>query len=181
VLAEELQAMDPDGTYEPVPAFVGEPRDLAELAAAEALVALPDNDAARAVCGDAALAASTTYATAGSSAVGAQAVLCRAGVSCYRCVAGRHEAAPEAAAEETAGVPSCRLVQEDSVVASNMVAAGLLVSELRESLAGRRTANVRFCGDSTQGNRLRRMVTPQGPCSHGAELRRAGFSGGRRA
>ena len=166
VLTTELKEMAPDGTYEAVPDFVSEPEDATGLENADALVAMPDNDAARTVCGEAALAAHLTYATAGSSAVGAQAVLCRAGVSCYRCVSGRREATHDAAAGDLAGEHSCSLAQEDSVVASNMVAAGLLVSELREALAGRRTANVRFCGDSAQGNRLHRMINPSGPCTH---------------
>jgi len=51
-----------------------------------------------------------------------------------------------------------------------MVVAGLLVSELREALAGRRSRNLRFFGNGGgSGNRLGRM-TSDPECSHLADV-----------
>ena len=46
-----------------------------------------------------------------------------------------------------------------------MIAAGLMVSELRQALGGRPPANVRFLGEGAQGNRLSRMVSSP-VCEH---------------
>lgn len=167
-LVETLRAMDPTGraSYRGICQYVRTAGDLGDLASRDALVCVPDNDAARLVCGDAALEAGIPAAVGGTSAVGGQAVLCRPGRACLRCVTGLGGPAAPAPADEASA--SCSLTASDAVVASNAVVAGLLVSELREVFSGRPSANVRFVGDAPQGARLTRMLTDP-PCPHAAK------------
>jgi len=154
VLAEQLASLDPDGIYEPVARFVRAPDDLRGLGDADALLCVPDNDEARLTCDDARRAAGVLFATAGSSAVGGQVIVRCPSDGCLRCLGlGRQVDAADDDGQ------SCSQVADDAVVSSNMVAAGLTISELREALAGRTPANVRFAGDSARGNRLVRMIS----------------------
>ena len=159
-LASELAAVHPSCRCSPFVRRVESPSDLEGLSAASALVCVPDNDGARAVGCDAAVAAGIPYATAGSSALGGQAIVCRPGHACYRCVVGAAAASAGVREEEEPNAPaSCRLAANDAVVSSNMVAAGLMLSELREALAGRPTANVRFVPDARSRNQLVKMIS----------------------
>jgi molybdopterin/thiamine biosynthesis adenylyltransferase len=153
VLGEELTALDPAARIRAITEFVTEPGDLAGLHDSDALLCVPDNDDARLVCDDARRQADVLLATAGSSAVGGQSIVRRPGQGCLRCLGLNGDAAGGADEGQ-----SCQLVESDAVVSSNMVAAGLAISELREALAGREAVNLRFAGDSTRGNRLVRMI-----------------------
>jgi hypothetical protein len=117
-------------------------------------VCVPDNDEARLVCDEARRRADVLFATAGSSAVGGQAIVRSRRQGCLRCLG-----LGESSAGALDGSQSCSLVQNDAVVSSNMVAVGLMISELREALAGRSPTNLRFAGDSSRGNRLVRMIS----------------------
>jgi len=163
VLARELRALDPPGAYEACARYVERPDDLAPLDGVDALIMAPDNNAARLVGADAAWRAGVPYAAGGTGVAGGQLVVQQPGRACFRCITGLgDEPAPEA---EDAGTSSCALAANESIVASNMVVAGLMVSELREALAGRRSQNLRFFGDGGRGNRLGRM-TSDPECSH---------------
>jgi adenylyltransferase/sulfurtransferase len=164
-LAEELRGFDPAGTYEAVPRFVEAPGDLAGLEDSHVVLCFPDNDACRLLCTEAARTAGVVCATAGSSGLGAQAVTVRPDGPCYRCVSGLQGTSGEDAAARTAGAEGCARVAADAVVGANLVGAGIAVSEVREYLSGRRTANVRFDSRGAIGNRLRRSLTDP-PCSH---------------
>jgi molybdopterin/thiamine biosynthesis adenylyltransferase len=167
VLCEELRSFDPAGQYTPHVQFVGSADDLPSLASSGALICAPDNDRTRLLCGQAARQAGVLYGTAGSSAIGAQAVVCQPGRACLPCVLGRR-ASPSGgtpAPQASSSGASCQLVVDDAVVSANMVAAGLLVSELREALSGRRSANVRYVGDTARGNQLVKMISDP-PCPH---------------
>lgn len=153
VLVQELRALDPAGSYRGVASFVRQPGDLGDVASADALLSVPDNDEARLVCDDARRQAGVLFGTAGSSAVGGQAIVRCPWHCCLRCLGLNGNAAAEAEAQ------SCSLVHSDAVVSSNMLAAGLMISELRQALAGREPANIRFAGDSPSGNRLVRMIS----------------------
>lgn len=169
VLADELRAMDPDGRYESRTAFVEQPAELGSLAGVDAVLCVPDNDEARRVCGDAAWDAGVTAAVGGTSAFGGQAILARPGRACLRCLSGGPVGGQ---APPSSGGASCSLVENDAVVGSNAVIAGLLVSELRVALGGGRTANVRFVGDGPEGNRLVRTIADP-KCDHVAGARAA--------
>ena len=112
------------------------------------------------MCDDARRRAGVLFATAGSSAVGGQVIIRQPGQGCLRCL-GLSSEVPGSSSDNQ----SCALVQSDAVVPSNMVAAGLMISELREALAGRVPANIRFAGESRRGNRLVRMIS-EAPCPH---------------
>ncbi len=158
-LVEELQALDSVGTYVAVSRDVKAPDDLGCLKGTDLVLSVPDNDEARLLCADAAYRAGVLCGTAGSSATGAQAVTVAPDRSCYRCVTGTDGAA------ETRQRASCGLVENDAVVGSNQVAAGILLHEVRLALSGRRSANVRFFGTGPVGNRLGRMIADP-PCPH---------------
>lgn len=154
VLVDQLRLLDPYGSYEAIAQFVKAPGDLTGLEDTDALLCLPDNDDARIVCDEARLRSGVLFATAATSATGGQAVVRCRWQGCLRCLGvGR------AAGEADEAPQSCSLVQNDAVVSSNMVAAGLMLSELREALACRPPANVRFVGDGAGGNRLVRMIS----------------------
>jgi len=160
VLTEALVALDPAGSYRGIPSFVRQAEDLAGLDDADALLCVPDNDETRLVCDEARRRAAVPFATAGSSGVGGQVIVRRPGEGCLRCLGLNGEAM-----EEGARGQSCALVQNDAVVSSNMVTSGIMISELREALAGREPANIRFVGDSRRGNRLARMIS-RAACTH---------------
>jgi len=160
VLVAELQALDPHGTYEGVAKFIETPEDLLPLAGVDAMLCVPDNNRARFTCDDARRRCDVIFATAGSSPTGGQAIVRKPGQACLHCL-GLNEDSDQ----ETAGSQSCALTESDAVVSSNMVAAGLMISELRQALAGRQITNIRFLGDSRIGSRLARMISnPQ--CAH---------------
>lgn len=159
VLCQQGAKIDGHGRYQAVPRYVREPADLTELWSSlpDALICVPDNDEARLVCADAARASGAVYGTAGSSVLGAQCVIAQPGRACGRCqinsdAAGARQSHP------------CGL-QGDAVVTTNMVGAGLLLSEIREVLSGRRSRNLRFVGDAAVGNRLARAISDP-PCVH---------------
>ena len=167
VLVEELQSLDRRGSYTGIAKFVRCTDDLPPLGSVDALICLPDNNQARFICDDARRGADVLFATAGSSGVGGQAIVSRPDQACLGCLGLVAEETSQASPSQ-----SCSLVENDSVVSSNMVAAGLMIAELREALAGRPTANVRFVGDSARGNRLTRMITNP-PCPHNAAVEMA--------
>ena len=158
-LAAELRRLDPKGRCKSFARFVSREEDFRDLSKEDLVLSLPDNDGARLVCADAAWSAKILFGTAGSSPQGAQSVVTVPGRACYRCVAGGGRT--EAAAP---GV-SCSLVEDDAVVCTNMVAAGLLVSELRLALGGLKPVNLRFEAVGGNGNRIGRMITDP-PCPH---------------
>ena len=160
VLAEELSALDRAGNYRGITKFIKSPDDLTVLGDADAMLCVTDNDESRLVCDEARRQVGVLFATAGSSAVGGQAIVRSPRQGCLRCL-GLSSKAGEAANDSQ----SCSLVQSDAVVGTNMTAAGMMVSELREALAGREPANIRFAGDSRRGNRLVRMIS-NAPCPH---------------
>jgi molybdopterin/thiamine biosynthesis adenylyltransferase len=159
-----LQQIDPHGRFEGIARFLHSPQDLDPrvLQSSSAVVALPDNDGARVWAGEAALAAGLPLATAGSSVQGGQAVICRPDRgACVRCLLGLDET--------TAAVPgeaSCAQ-QAESIVSSNMVAAGLLLAELRNTLlTDLEPVNLRFATTGGRGNLLERMVSNPPMCPH---------------
>ncbi len=155
VMEQELRLADPQGVFQGYHTHVAVAADLAGLGNAEALVAVPDNEATRFLCADIARENRLLFGTAGSSPSGGQVAVSTPSGSCYRCLRGPQATSPQV----SDGVQSCGLVEDDAVVCSNMVVAGLLVSELRVALLGVPHANVRFFGDSAAGNRLGRMIT----------------------
>jgi molybdopterin/thiamine biosynthesis adenylyltransferase len=164
VLTRQLQQLDPAGSYRDVIRFIEQPEDLEPLEGVDALIMAPDNDAARLRGADAAWHRAVPYAVGGTGPGGGQLVIQQPGRACYRCITGRTD--QPASATEDAGTNSCALGANQSIVASNMVVAGLLVSELREAMARRRSQNLRFFGGrSGNGNRLGRM-TSDPKCPH---------------
>jgi len=169
VIAEELRDFDPAGEYTGAVQFVREKADLLRFMDIPAngpplaVIAVPDNNLARVVGSEAACDAGVAYAQAGTGAVGGQASVHPPGRACYACACGPAAATDGASA---AGGNSCSRVAADSVVCSNMVLAGVLLSELREGLSGRQPRNLRFAGDGAVGNKLVRMVTVTEPCPH---------------
>jgi len=155
-----LSALTHRDAYEAVPSYVEANEDFKDLSC-DVLVSVPDNDRTRLLCGTVALEHACVLATAGSSAMGGQAIVADPTRACLHCIMGN---------EVSASTPgrsahSCGRVANDAVVSSNMVAAGLLVSELRAALAGRSWSNMRYEGGGTPPNRLRRMIT-RVPCHH---------------
>lgn len=161
VLTRELGLIDPQSTFKAFDRFVTTERDLEDSSGFDLLMAVPDNDAARLLCGDLAREKKVLFGTAGSGPSGGQVVLSRPDGPCYRCLGGTRD--PDAAA--SSGSQSCSQVENDAVICSNMVVAGLLVSEIRVAQAGVPAVNIRFLGDSTHGNRFARMITNV-PCPH---------------
>jgi len=157
VIVDELRKLNPEAEYEAHIRRVNAPEDIAGLGETDALVSLPDNDETRLTCEKAARDRGVLFGTAASSALGGQAIVRRPGQACLRCLGVGRRAAAE-------GAP-CAL-QHDAVVGSNMVAAGLLVSQLRQALGGRSALNIRFSAEArAAGNRLRRMLSNP-PCAH---------------
>ena len=148
VVATQLAAIDPEGRYSSHVQFIENAKDLGSLEV-DTLLCLPDNDRVRAVTASAAWEAGIPYAQAGTSATGGQATI-QTDRCCLECLLGIpfHPLPPR-----TGTANSCALAP-DSVVASNMVLAGLLVAELRRYLAGHRPVNPQFHGTGSGGNRL---------------------------
>ena len=168
VLTRELERLDPAGSYRDITRFVEQPEDLEPLDGVDAVIMAPDNDAARLRGADVAWRWAVPYAVGGTSAGGGQLVVQQPGRACYRCITGLTDEA--ASTSEDPGANSCARGANQSIVASNMVVAGLLISELREAMAGRRSQNLRFFGGrGGNGNRLGRM-TSDPECSHLADV-----------
>jgi hypothetical protein len=161
VLARELASMDPQGSYLGTPKYITSASDLEHVTESQALICAPDNDATRLLCADAARTHQVLFATGGSSPAGGQVVVTSPTGPCFRCVTGYRADT----ASGPGGGQSCARAANDAVVSSNMIVAGLLLSELRAALAGQPTANIRFEGDTLSGNRLARMVS-QVRCPH---------------
>lgn len=163
-LANELGLLDPQGRYVGRTKYVATPSDIEDVTGSEALICVPDNDATRLICADIARKNHLLFATGGSSPTGGQIVLSHPQGPCFRCITGHRDAD----GSTPGNGPSCSRSPNDAVVSSNMVVAGLIISELRKALAPDTTANIRFQGDSPAGNRLSRMVT-QANCPHRAQ------------
>jgi len=164
VLTRELRGIDPAGTYRESARYVRKAADLEPLEGVDAVIMAPDNDAARLVGSDVTWHWAVPYGVGGTGATGGQLVIQQPGRACYRCVAGPSDEA--VSPPDHTGGTSCIRANNESIVASNMVIAGLLVSELREALAGRRSQNLRFFGDGGgAGNRLGWM-TSDPKCLH---------------
>jgi len=163
-MVRALQTIDQHGKYEGICRFIHSPGDIdpAVLRSSSALLSLPDNDKARVWSGDAALAAGVPLATAGSSVHGGQSVICRPDRgACVRCLLGLDETDPS-----TDQSASCAQ-QTESIVATNMVAAGLLMAELRLALSTDvEPVNIRFTTSGGSGNRLQRMISNPPMCAH---------------
>ena len=175
VLRDELAQLDPQGSYTAVVRFAREKRDLGPLEGTDLLLSVPDNNAARVLCADAAHEAALLFGQGGTGATGGQETVHAVGRACFHCVVNSGESSGETPRRSN----SCAAVAEDSIVSSNMALAGLLVSELREAVAGRRVQNVRFVGDGAQGNKLGRMITHVA-CPHAAATRPAPVEAGKR-
>ena len=163
VLAAELARLDPSGTYLHEVQFVEQAADLGRLTQFDALLLGPDNNHARLIGAEAAWRQGVLCAQGGSSAAGGQMSVHEPGRACYTCVTGVDLDA--ALRQRQAGSQSCNAVADDSIVTSNMIVSGLMLAELRETLSGRRSQNLRFFGDVPGGNRLVRMASDP-PCSH---------------
>jgi len=168
VLTEELESLDQEGSYAHVDRFVELSSDLEPLGGVDAVIMAPDNDAARLLGADVAWRWAVPYGVGGTGVTGGQLVIQEPARACFRCITRLTDEA--ASQREPAGGNSCARANNESIVASNMVVAGLLVSELREALAGRRSRNLRFFGNGGgSGNRLGRM-TSDPECSHLADV-----------
>ena len=163
-LAVELAGLSPGTSFTAMEKFVKHVDDL-PLAGVHAVICAPDNDQARLISSDASLRAGVLFACGGTSARGGQAMVCVPPGSCFRCLAGLSGDAGDPAPADAAIRQSCA-GENDAVLASNMVIAGIMISELRMALAGQPTANVRFLGNSPAGNRLSRMITRVPTCNH---------------
>ncbi|MBA4387511.1 MAG: hypothetical protein C0404_05980 [Verrucomicrobia bacterium] len=160
VLKNELERLTPGGRYSAVNEFVKQPGDLGKLRPGEdVVIAVPDTDAARFLCHGIASENEILFATAGSSPSGCQSIVIPAQGPCLSCIMG----APAPAAS---GGNSCSVAAQDSVVGTNMIAAGLVCSELRQALSeSGQPANVRMVAEAVSGNRLQRMVSNP-KCAH---------------
>jgi len=159
VLAEELRKLEPRGHYEGIVKYIKSVDDLGSLDGVDSFLCLPDNNQARLTCDEARRGTDILFATGGSSPVGCQAIISQK--ACLRCLGITEDPTQNEQVNE-----SCALVEEEAIVSTNMVCAGLLLSEIRMGLAGRPTANVRMVGDSLiQGNRLLRMISSPN-CPH---------------
>jgi hypothetical protein len=168
VLTAELQKLDPAGIYRDVTRFVEQPEDLEPLDGVDAVIMVPDNDAARLRGADPTWRRGIPYAVGGTGVSGGQLVIQQPGRACYRCLTGLTD--QTASAAEAPGTHSCALAANESISASNMCLAGLMVAELREVMANRRSQNLRyFGGPGGNGNRFGR-VTSDPECSHLGEV-----------
>ncbi|MDP6354859.1 MAG: ThiF family adenylyltransferase [Planctomycetota bacterium] len=159
-LVRQLKLLNPSGHYEGICRFVHKPEDIEQLASFAALISAPDNDAARCVCDTAAAEAGVPLAVAGSSAEGATVIVRGGGRPCLPCLGISSTSAPA----------SCATVAEDAIVSTNAVAAGLLVSELRQTLSNPTAAplqHFRFNGRARSGNRFEHGMTKV-RCKHRA-------------
>ena len=163
VLAAELARLDPSGTYLHEVQFVEHTADLGRLSGFDALLLGPDNNHARLIGAEAAWRQGVLCTQGGSSAVGGQMSVHEPGRACYTCVTGVD--LDSALRQRGTAGQSCSAVADDSIVTSNMIVAGLMLAELRETLSGRRSQNLRFLGDAPGGNRLARMASDP-PCPH---------------
>jgi molybdopterin/thiamine biosynthesis adenylyltransferase len=127
----------------------------------------PDNDAARAVCVEAAKQTGIPVCVGATSAFGGVSHLYHAGATgCPTCSLGR-----DYGDDENDGASSCIQAAEDAVVSSNMVIAGLMSQGLKQILSrparcNERPPNIRFRGGrGVRGNRLSALPSP-GPCPH---------------
>ena len=132
-----------------------------ELQDADYLLVLPDNDEARLIAADAAWDKGVVMATAATSATSGYAVVQQPDRACLRCAA--HLEQPPNVSDQR---ESCSAVVEDAIIPTNMVVAGVAVSELREAMSGRPATNLRFHGTNVVGNCLARKASPQ-HCMHG--------------
>lgn len=172
VVARELAGLDCRGNYKGIVRYVKAPEDLDPLNV-HALLGLPDDDSPRAVAGIAAWDAGIPYAQAGTSATGGQFTIQEPGRACLCCLTSisLDSASPPPAHRQSRDNSCARA--PDSVISSNAVVAGLMVSELRRCLAGAKSENLRFHGRGGGGNRLRWMIGDP-DCPHRRE-------GGRRS
>jgi molybdopterin/thiamine biosynthesis adenylyltransferase len=161
IAAKVLRQIDPLGTYEGQFRAVKKPADL-QGRDADYLLVMPDNNEARLLGGDVAWEGGLLMATAATTATSGYAAVQQPGRACLRCVA--HLDGPPAGAGEHA---SCSTVEDDSIVATNMVCGALAVSELREAVSGRRATNLNFHGTNRAGNCLTRKISDP-PCAHRA-------------
>ncbi len=166
VLTEELQQIDPAGTYESQVRFVREPVDLGPLSDADVLLAVPDNDVCRSVAAQAAWHADVLFGQAASSITGGQETVHLPGQACLGCVTGIGTEAIPVSPVTPSGGASCAHAASDAVVSSNLVSAGLLVSAVRQVLGGHRPQNTRFVADRRSGSPLERMVGSHFRCPH---------------
>jgi molybdopterin/thiamine biosynthesis adenylyltransferase len=157
VLPAALRRLDRFGRYEGMARFVREPGDLEPLEA-DALLVLPDGDEVRLLGADAARTHSIPMGTAATTATSGYAAVQQPGRACLHCVLGGNATGNRDQRD------SCVSVEDDQIVATNMVLGALAVSELRAALSGQAAVNLRYQGTGS-GNRLMRMVSDP-PCPH---------------
>jgi molybdopterin/thiamine biosynthesis adenylyltransferase len=151
------------GVFEDRPIYVQRPEDL-ETCFCDALACVPDNDLARLIAAGWAWQRGIPCAVAGTSAAGGQLFVQEPGRACLECLASLALDTVEPPPDPEDDSNSCAQAP-DSVVSSNMVLAGLLVSELRQSLSGRRSENLRFHGAGGGANRIGWQISDP-PCPH---------------
>jgi hypothetical protein len=155
VVAAELARLDKAGEYHGRVAFVEKPEDVEPLDV-DALLCLPDNDEVRAVTAQAAWEWGVLYAQAGTGARGGQFTIQEPGRACLGCLAGITRS-PVTLPQPRSSTSGC-MHAPDSVVGSNFVVPGLMLSELREALAGRKSENLQFHAAGGGGNRITWMI-----------------------
>jgi hypothetical protein len=162
IATDVLRQIDPQGNYEGWFRAVKSRSDL-DGPDFDYLLIMPDNNEARLLGGDVAWEGGRLMATAATSATAGYAVVQEPGRGCFRCVAGLDDSSSGAAARE-----SCGAVEDDAIVATNLVCGALAVSELREALSGRPATNMSFHGTNHSGNCLMRKISDP-PCPHRAQ------------
>jgi hypothetical protein len=151
VLSAELNALaGRGGGFIPRRLRVERPGDLGDLGADDLVVCLPDNDEARQTAAEAASSARCAYSTAASSFDGGEIHVRLRGEERYRPAFGPGE-------DPAGAAGSCALAEQDSIVATNMLAAALLFSELEMVASGGKPRDLRFSfARGVRGNHLGR-------------------------
>ena len=157
-VAQQLQQISPRSEICGFLRQICGPDDFGSLDPQTIVVSLPDNDTARCISLDAALGAGCLGGTAAVSATHARVIVQQH--ACRECLGLRAD-------DLASGSESCAAVGEASIVTMNALAAAILVSEMRQTLAGRSSRNLRYYGDAEHSvaNRFARHLTAP-PCDH---------------
>jgi len=159
VAASVLQEIDHKGLYTGEVRHVKSHSDLEPLDT-DYLLVMPDNDEARMIAADVAWNKGVVMASAATSATSGYAVVQQPDRTCLRCAVHLEQSMSELGRQE-----SCSAVEEDAIIATNMVVAGVAVSELRAAMSGRPATNLQFHGTNVVGNCLARKASPA-HCTH---------------
>ena len=156
VLPEEINALASRHVAEGVQKKV-ETTDDIHPHLSQVTLALPDNDLARTLAGDAVFLSDIPilFASAGTEGATGQITVCPPDSACHKC-----------SGISTDSIRHSCSVSNDSISYPNMVMAGILISEIRRD----RPANICFNGDMVGGNRLMSRPLPHRiPCTHRKE------------